>query len=202
MSCLCRARDTARKKWGRIHLVDRCLLIILGILMLQSGLNLFLAESATQEMNSIDIVIRTSAAGIFGYLISANFNQEKKRSGRRKSQGTAPKAAESAAGKQAVQGPVARIGFDTGGGSTTAVQPPQTEETRGPGREHYDRAQILIVAAVGIVSLCIILVYRNWFTSGASAAGTLTQFRDFVSGSVGFLISCTTSGGSEELNSE
>ena len=192
MNILCRARKRARNKWGRIHLVDKCLLIILGIFMLQSAMNLFLAERTSPEMNTIDVVIRTSAAGIFGYLISTNFDQDKKRPGRQAAQGAASAASTAATPQEPA--PQARIGFDTGGGGGLAQpQPPQvTGESRD--QKNCDRTQILIVAAVGIVSLCVILVYRNWFTAGPAAAGTLTQFRDFVSGSVGFLISCSTSG--------
>lgn len=193
MNCLCRAGTAVRSKWGRIHLVDKCLLTILAILMLQSALNLFFAASTSQEMNSIDVVIRTSAAGIFGYLISANFDQDKKRSGHGKAQAKAPNMVPAAPATETPV-PQGRIGFDTGAAPMAASQPPRLAENQKRVHENYDRTQILIVAGVGVVSLCVILVYRNWFTAGPIAAGTLTQFRDFVSGSVGFLISCTTSG--------
>ena len=93
-----------------------------------------------------------------------------------------------------------RIGFDTGGedGQLSAAAPPRLTPAEGEGNISYDRAQVLVVAAVGVLSLVILLIYRNFFPISASSAGTLTQFRDFVSGSVGFLISCSTSASGAE----
>lgn len=192
MSCLCRARTAAKHKWGRIHLVDKCLLIILGILLVQSAINLFLHEGSATETNGIDVVIRTSAAGIFGYLISTNFDQQRKRGERRTSAGGKPEQS-----RTAVDGDVkAQIGFDTGGGEMTSTvpSPPRLSQHTHEGYENCDRAQILVVAGVGIVSLCILTFYRNFGVMEPGDVGSLTQFRDFVSGSVGFLVSSSTSG--------
>lgn len=43
------------------------------ILLLQSAYNIFLDEPAYQEENTIDVIVRTSQAAIFGYFLSANF---------------------------------------------------------------------------------------------------------------------------------
>ncbi len=194
MKCVCRVKSACRK-WGGVHLVDKCLLIILGLLMLQSALNLFLHETATAETNGIDVVVRTSASGIFGYIISVNFNQHRKR-------GTKSRSAQGAMPGQAVggtrDGATAQIGFQTGGGgedgSLVPAPPNISREEEREAEHRCDRAQILVVASVGIVSLLVLLVFRNLMENTSANAGSLTQFRDFVSGSVGFLISCSTSG--------
>lgn len=192
MNCLCRAGKSCKSKWGHIHLVDKCLLVILSILMLQSGLSLFLAETMNQETNTIDVVIRTSAASIFGYLVSANFSQHRKRGRAAQRRQAAPPATASAT---APRGPVAQIGFQMGEEQVETPAAPQlTAEEQNIQEEHSDRAQILVVAAVGIISLVILVVYRNFSTMNIGAAAILTQFRDFVSGSVGFLIGCSTRG--------
>ena len=197
MKYLCKLKCACRR-WGGIHLVDKCLLGILCLLMLQSAINLFVHEQTSPETNGIDVVVRTSAAGIFGYLISVNFNQHRKRKGAVNG-GSAPASIRSGRGEAG--GVTGQIGFQAEGGGTgdTAIpQPPSwTGEDRRSGGERCDRAQILVVATVGIVSLIILLIFRNFATPVTANAGSVTQFRDFVSGSVGFLISCSTSGVNE-----
>ncbi|NCB64068.1 MAG: hypothetical protein EOM52_10785 [Clostridia bacterium] len=190
LKCLCCMRNAARKKWMRVHLVDKCLLVILAILMLQSALNLFWVEANNRETNGIDIVIRTSAAAIFGYLISANFNQQKKR--RSKQQNSTQNMVNTTAGSTQT-GTQGRIGFDTGGGSGELGSAAPPLLTQAEENANCDRAQIIVVAAVCVLSLVVLVVYRNFFHATTASTGTLTQFRDFVSSSVGFLISCSTS---------
>lgn len=182
-------------KVGSIHLVDKCLLIILGLLMLQSAVNLFVHEVNSAETNGIDVVVRTSAASIFGYLISINFNQHRKR----KAQSSASKSAapvQTAGGSAG--GVTSQIGFQAesgGAGGVSAPQPPVLNQEEGKGNEHRcDRSQVMVVAAVGVISLVVLLIFRNFIAGTAANASSITQFRDFVSGSVGFLISCSTSG--------
>ncbi|MEG1886820.1 MAG: hypothetical protein RR177_01725, partial [Oscillospiraceae bacterium] len=58
---------------GVLHLADKCLLVFMIILMLQSIHNLFFYESTFQSSDTLDVIVRTTAAAIFGYFISANF---------------------------------------------------------------------------------------------------------------------------------
>lgn len=68
-----RLGPSGRKPWCRIHPVDKSLLLFMLILLLQSAVNLFLPASGSSITGDIDIVVRTSAAAIFGYFLSANF---------------------------------------------------------------------------------------------------------------------------------
>lgn len=199
MKCLCHVKSACHR-FGRIHLVDKCLLVILMLLMLQSAINLFLHESVTAETNVIDVVVRTSAAGIFGYIISINFNQHRKRHAAKGQ--TARGAAPVQTATVPRVGPTAQIGFQTDGGGeapgATATTPPEmTREEEREAEHRSDRAQILVVAMICVMSLVVLLVFRNFMTGTDANASSLTQFRDFVSGGVGFLISCSTSGVNE-----
>lgn len=193
MKCLCQLKSACHRI-GRIHLVDKCLLVILALLMTQSALNLFLHEQMSAETNGIDVVVRTSSASIFGYLVSINFNQHRKRSANKTTQSSAPTKISGGVGGV----PTAQIGFQAQGGGEggPAVPRPPTlaEEDIKAAERRSDRAQILVVASVGIISLVILLIFRNFIDPVAANAGSVTQFRDFVSGSVGFLIGCSTSG--------
>ena len=189
MNCLCRIKS-ACSRWGGIYLVDKCLMIILALLMFQSAISLFLYEGTGPESEGIDVMVRTSASGIFGYLISANFNQHRKHACAGRSQrGKAPAELNNQGSEQ--------IGFHaglavTGGGAALAAPPTVTQEDIT--EQNCDRAQILVVAAIGLSSLLVLLIFRNFMERTAVNTGSLTQFRDFVSGSVGFLISCSTGG--------
>ena len=114
------------KRLGR---TEFWLLVFLGVLLLQSALGLF--YPAPDAASGIDVIVRTSAAGIFGYFLS----------------------------------------------SCT----PQRSACR-----------TLIVASAGLFCLMVLLAFRAvsvsrpWLLDSGSAA-TIAQFRDFVSGSVGFL---------------
>lgn len=61
---------------GRIRLMDRCLLVFMGVLLAQSAYSLFSAPALGTETGGIDIIVRTSAAAIFGYFLSANYRRE------------------------------------------------------------------------------------------------------------------------------
>lgn len=56
-----------------MNLADKFLIAMMLILFLQSAYTLFVNPPMSQVKNTVDIVIRTSAAGIFGYFISSNF---------------------------------------------------------------------------------------------------------------------------------
>lgn len=136
--CDCRA-------WGprrRVRLADGCLLVFLAVLLAQSAYSLFSAGSA--ETEGIDIIVRTSAAGVFGHLLS-------------------------------------------GGGRCP-------QEPRDPAESRALRFRALAAAAIGIFCLFTLLAYRAvllhrpGFAAPDSAAATVAQFRDFVSGCIGCLI--------------
>ena len=61
------------KKIKAIHTVDKFLIIIMLILLLQSVAALFLHRDLITQSNNIDIIVRTSSASIFGYFLSENF---------------------------------------------------------------------------------------------------------------------------------
>ncbi|MEG1426533.1 MAG: hypothetical protein RSC76_02470 [Oscillospiraceae bacterium] len=143
-----------RKKWvagirafGEIHLVDKCLILFMAILLLQSTLNLFLQNGEIGEAKDINIIVRTAAASIFGYFLSGNFARK---------------------------------------------------ECDCDGKRPTNHLQICIATGVGlfcVFALCIlrnILAMKPDFVFSHDMLSTISQFRDFVSGCVGFLIGTPT----------
>ncbi len=65
-------RSRACLAFSHIKIVDRFLIVIMVILLMQSIYCIF-DPADTELMSSIDVVLRTTIAAIFGYFISVNF---------------------------------------------------------------------------------------------------------------------------------
>lgn len=61
------------KCWKEISISDKALIIIMIILLIQCIFNLFTPEPTNSNSISINVIIRTSVAAIFGYFLSENF---------------------------------------------------------------------------------------------------------------------------------
>lgn len=187
-------RSFLRRYRQQVHLVDRSLLLIMVILLIQSTVSLFLSGAPAQTVTTVDVVIRTASAAIFGYLLGGNFGKRKSDTGQAQSVDSSHILEKSAQPESAAPGIQARIGFtaDEAPQETqlTAVPPVirDTESSTGAG------IQVLVAAAIGLFCLVALLVLRNLSELGIitelsdSATATVIQFRDFVSGCVGFLI--------------
>ena len=188
-------------KWIRtalagISVVDRCLILFMLILLAQSAYSLLspAADDVTGAVNGIDIIVRTSTAGIFGHFLSANFM--------RSTAGGGTASANHAAftGETGIQPgqPVQKIGFST---SDEPMEQrgtaSQISDVGGNQLSSVTKLQILVAAGIGLFCLIALLLFRNIpalrdFLQRDSATAIVAQFRDFVSGCVGFLIGCPT----------
>ena len=168
--------------WRTLHLVDRLLMIFMTIMLIQSAHNLFFHELSMQNSGTLDTVIRTTAVSIFGYFISSGFQGASRQSV------TSAQTAIGFAAEQNEPGqPTARIGFSAESETDSKAQTEiaVSHSSGSPGQRL--RQQMIIVAIIGISSLLILVVARNYTQPCTEAVATLSQLRDFVSGSVGFL---------------
>lgn len=162
--------------WKRLQIKDRFLLIFMILLLMQSALNLFVKDLAISETSPLDIVIRTTSATIFGYFIGIGFLRE--------TGSSHTKTVEES--------------HDSENSQISNPSPPSKESSLRSELENEQAThiqekrfvqQITIVAVIGIVSLLMLLLASN---VGGEATmentATLSQLRDFVSGSVGFLV--------------
>lgn len=147
----------------RINLADRFLLLFLFILLLYTLLHLLLGTSESQEPNTIDIIIRTSLASVFGYFISVAFS---------KPVPEVPKESEI---------PAPLMGSDDVENKTAAVQ------------NTHRNIQIYIVSGIGLFSLFILIIARHFQIFTPEFTATISQLRDFTASCIGFLISCGNS---------
>lgn len=173
----------------KISIVDKSLMIIMLILMIQSAFNLFVNEANSQDSSAIDAVVRTSAAAIFGYFLSANF-VKKKIAG--EAQSNNQTGAYLPIQTFTADEPKNQIGFEIT--SDAVLHPletaqPQTDMTDAVPVQ-YSSHQVVIVSVIAVISLLTLLVFRNFTTQTAQAIATISQLRDFISASVGFLVGC------------
>ena len=177
---------------GKIHPVDRGLLLFLAVLLSQSAYSLFVPGGESQFTGDIDIIVRTSSAAIFGYLLSGNFID-------RVPAGCSCKAVSKTDLTAPTEGPAGRlrgqIGF-TDGETTPAAGSAQGTGSAAPPAVCC--LQIVTATAIGLFCLGVLIALRNLapaddprLTSPAVTA-IVAQLRDFVSGCVGFLIGIPT----------
>lgn len=179
-----------RKALSRIFLVDRFLMLFLFVLLFSMVCQL-LTGGLVDESDTIDIIIRTSAATIFGYFLSGNSlttTADQKVS-------TTPTGSTdpiSAAPISQENGPVAvRMGFQASGeDQAQAVGKIALTETPAPSKNACGKLQIWVVAAVGLLSLMALLAAKNYQNITPHFTAVISQLRDFFFASIGFLVSC------------
>lgn len=162
------------------------------ILILQSAYNIFLDEPAYQEANTIDVIVRTSQAAIFGYFLSANFahRNNKKSNKNTKVKSINNKNINLNDNKKTVEN---SIGFTTGTDNATDFKlgnidiENEEDTTTDPDCSKH---QVIIVTLICVACLIILLTFRDFCEVTPRAASKVSQLRDFVSAGVGFLVSC------------
>lgn len=182
---------------SKIHPVDRSLVIFMAVLLLQSAYSLFAPQEAGNAAGDIDIIIRTSSAAIFGYFLSANFIQHMT--------GTEEPVQQTANRIAPVEGEPLMASSQPEQAALSASDSSQegaegeTEEEASQELPAANCLQVVVAAGIGLFCLAILLVLRNTTLGDAALAAqpervtaTVAQFRDFVSGCVGFLIGSPT----------
>ncbi|MBM6828549.1 hypothetical protein H9X84_02735 [Anaerotignum lactatifermentans] len=117
--------------------------------------------SSSQTYTSVDTMMRTTAATIFGYFISISFEKDEDPVKLEKENAEIRTA--SAEGAPSAGSEMCRLGC----------------------RIHQ---QIVIVAGIGVLSLGILLLLRNFAVPLPQGPTPVTLMQDFIVGSVGFLI--------------
>lgn len=184
---------TLRTGLARIHPVDKSLLLFMALLLLQSAYSIFFPSEADPAVGDIDVIIRTSSAAIFGYFLSANFVN---RSSAQTEAVSAPAALTTVAqAGTEVGAPKNQIGFTAG---DAAMESGGTQSVPSPSLPAWlpdtNCLQVATATVIGLFCLVVLLILRNMGAASGqllasdSVSATVVQFRDFVSGCVGFLI--------------
>ena len=162
------------------------------ILLLQSAYNIFLDEPAYQEENTIDVIVRTSQAAIFGYFLSANFANRNIKKNNNNTKNNRIKN-ENINSKNSLKTVENSIGFTTGADNNNDYKLGNIDiENEDEQSSDLDcsKHQIIIVTLICVSCLIILLTFRDFCEVTPRVASKVSQLRDFVSVGVGFLVSC------------
>lgn len=190
-----------KKSLDKINLIDKCLIIFMMILMFQSIYNLFVNEANLNGGATIDILIRTTEASVFGYFLSANFIKKDRlfKGNSKKEESINSDENKDITGRMIDDNSENAVDFinDNSKNADNYVQSKQDEYIPKSKDNNYDEndtseQQIIIVTVIGIISLIAIIMVRNCNLDTTDSVATISQLRDFVSGSVGFLLGCPT----------
>lgn len=153
--------ENIKQSLDAISLIDKILMEYMGILLVYIAIHLIWGATM-QESTSVDTIIRTSASAIFGYFISNNFI--------RSNSDTESKS------KMNIQAQSDLIQQEKNTAVNTSVC--------------CSRLQIIVVSAIGFIALVLLLISRNYTQTTPEFSATVSQLRDFLSASIGFLVSC------------
>lgn len=180
--------SATRKILSRISLVDRFLILFMFLLFCYMAYQLF-SGGLSDENNTIDVIVQTSAATIFGYFISVNSLTAvpKKET---VSQLPATTAGITQASKE--KGTVGvKIGFqDPSEESQTEMGKITVSEIPDASKETCGKLQIWVVSAVGLLSLVILIGTKGYSDVTPELTALVSQLRDFLFGCIGFLVGC------------
>ena len=164
-----------------LRIVDISLLIFLFILLCQSAYSIIFHN----DSNPFDVIVRTTAASIFGYFLSTRFSENVETNNVSEN---IMQRIETSDDTTKIQN---KIGFSE---SKTELISGQIKDL-SPKQTNDNSLQIIIVSFIGLFSLILLIILRNldpWSNGSMpltdSALSTVSQLRDFISSSIGFLI--------------
>lgn len=179
----------APKRKPFINPVDGFLILFLLLLLIQSAFNLLFDQTFTADTNAIDVVVRTSAALIFGNFLSG---QDKVETPSTQAKSIpSPMTLSSVLPSENI--PSGQIGFSAPMSSSSLDEvpsPPAFSEKPAVDTRTRPNLSVIVVALVGLFSMILLLIVRNFTTVTPNMSATLSQLRDFVCGCIGFLVRC------------
>lgn len=180
-----------RRILGSICIVDWFLMIFMLILFCYLVFHLFIIGSVSQDTGSIDVIVRTSIASIFGYFISSNFIRTDVSITTQNTDDPNIQLSSTSADTSPYHRTSAQIGFQTSMSSPSEElgKISFSENASIPTRP-CKKTQIIVVSVIGLISLVLLFVIRYFQNITPESTATISQLRDFVSACIGFLISC------------
>lgn len=171
-----------KKCWKEISFKDKGLILIMIILLLQCIHNLYNPNSNTIDYASINVIVRTSVAGIFGYFLSANFLV--------KATNKEDIEEEEEFYKLSVLQHVLKDEEAINKIRSESKIYDEEKIMRKEKDRYFCNKTLQNAIAIGIcivIILCLVIgVNGNLIPEGAGT--TISQFRDLISGCIGFLL--------------
>ena len=174
----------------KISLVDKFLMLFMLALLFYTAYNLFTRATVSEDTNTIDVIVRTAAAGIFGYFVSGNFAKAHS-AAPTQSLRISPQSVSTQGSTDISENKIRnQIGFAATDSAKTEPETPSPSATSSAALPFREKIQVITVSVIGLSALVLLFIARNFVNMTPEIAATVSQMRDFVSASVGFLISC------------
>lgn len=169
---------TLKRCWREISFKDKGLILIMIVLLLQCIHNLYSADPIKPDYISVDVIVRTSVAGIFGYFLSSNFLTKNTSNGCEDIDHYKIELLDTLLNDKEIREKIEE----------------QYKDIKNKEEEEKERYQCNKTLQNGIaVGLCILIILCliigvNLKLIPEGTTATLSQFRDIVSGCIGFLL--------------
>lgn len=173
-----------KRCWKEISLKDKGLIFVMIILLLQCIHNLYNGTSDNVDYNSINIVIRTSVAGIFGYFLSSNFLVRKKEESKKGNEKYSVEVLEKLLEDEKLRKNI-QCDIDDGNINCKLDTASEEEKTKMFCNENL---QIIFSISICTISALCLIIGVNFRLIPDESIVTIAQFRDLISGCIGFLL--------------
>lgn len=181
-----------KKILNKICLGDKCLIIIMAILFLHVTFELFSGDNGVnseETINAIDIIVRTTIASVFGYFISSNFVKSKKEISNEKESNNIYNELNDESNKCCLENKKCNE-IDLLDKKNIIINNDNKKIEAEERRNNASKEQIIIVFIIGLVSLILLLLVRDFIEVSNAEIPIISQLRDIVCGCVGFLLGC------------
>ncbi|HBJ1651418.1 UNVERIFIED_ORG: hypothetical protein B2H98_11795 [Clostridium botulinum] len=181
-----------KKILNKICLGDKCLIIIMVILFLHVTFELFSGDNGVnseETINAIDIIVRTTIASVFGYFISSNFVKSKKEISNEKESNNIYNELNDESNKCCLENKKCNE-IDLLDKKNIIINNDNKKIEAEERRNNASKEQIIIVFIIGLVSLILLLLVRDFIEVSNAEIPIISQLRDIVCGCVGFLLGC------------
>lgn len=171
----------------RMCLVDKCLMIIMAILLAQITFNLFTlsGEPDTEVVKAIDVSTRTTVASIFGYFISSNFVKNEEECSKEIEKNLNNVNSKSLNSDENIdKNSQCDILVKCNKENSQSLN----DEKSRTKNTYSNKLQIIVVTSIGTISLILLLCVRNSNEIYTASVPVISQLRDIVCGCIGFLL--------------
>lgn len=177
-----------------LHPVEKSLMLFLFILLAQSAYTMLFHRDWGQGASDIDVIVRTASAAIFGHFLSSNFMRTRSAGGQAQTTTAVHKMESVGSLTEDAFRLKGQIGFSDAPAEPETGKIQKTDETV---EQQPACLQVVVATGIGLFCLLTLLLLRNttwgkavFLSESDSVTAAVAQFRDFVSGCVGFLIGC------------
>ena len=183
--------NRARNSIRNICIVDRFLMVFMLILFSYMVYYVLTGGVSYNDSNTIGIIVRTSAAAIFGYFISSNFAKRHSSIATKNMENHRQNLSSTSMSKASDNYVKNKIGFQSSSDPLEEdLQKNSIPEELPASTGHCSKIQVIVVSMVGLFSLVILLMAQNYPDETPELTAIISQLRDFISACIGFLISC------------